>query len=70
MGLGALPQASPLKPSTATGGIRTLNLRFTKPLLCQLSYGGDAKEPRSAQSPTQLAFASGHFGEFSGGIGS
>jgi len=25
---------------TATGGTRTRNLRFTKPLLCQLSYGG------------------------------
>ena len=25
----------------ATGGTRTLNLRFTKPLLCQLSYGGE-----------------------------
>ena len=24
----------------ATGGIRTHDLRFTKPLLCQLSYGG------------------------------
>ena len=25
---------------TATGRIRTGDLRFTKPLLCQLSYGG------------------------------
>ena len=26
---------------TATGRIRTDDLRFTKPLLCQLSYGGE-----------------------------
>ncbi len=25
----------------ATGRIRTVDLRFTKPLLCQLSYGGE-----------------------------
>ncbi len=29
-----------IAPATATGGTRTRNLRFTKPLLCQLSYGG------------------------------
>ncbi len=43
----------------ATGGTRTHNLRFTKPPLCQLSYGGDSKQPRSAQRPMQLAFDGG-----------
>jgi hypothetical protein len=34
------PLPGPSAKSTATEGTRTHNLRFTKPLLCQLSYGG------------------------------
>ena len=30
----------------ATEGIRTLDLTFTKRLLCQLSYGGDPDDKR------------------------
>ena len=63
---GVWPQAARLKPHAsgppkATGGTRTHNLRFTKPPLCQLSYGGGVKEPRSAQRPVQLAFAKSQF---------
>ena len=50
------PQASSLRPFTATGGTRTHNLRFTKPPLCQLSYGGIVRQRRSAQPPMQLSF--------------
>jgi hypothetical protein len=31
--------------SEATEGTRTLDLTFTKRLLCHLSYGGDLKKP-------------------------
>ena len=34
-------RVSATEQGKATGGTRTLNLRFTKPLLCQLSYGGE-----------------------------
>ena len=46
----------------ATGRTRTVDLRFTKPLLCQLSYGGDgrkyidAKCVRNATAPERICF--------------
>ena len=34
---------------TATERTRTVDLRFTKPLLCQLSYGGDQRKYSKAK---------------------
>ena len=37
--------------ATATGRIRTDDLRFTKPPLCRLSYGGGSVRGRSTSPP-------------------
>jgi hypothetical protein len=41
----------------ASGGTRTRNLRFTKPLLCQLSYAGEVKIDRISYPLSQRLLA-------------
>ena len=41
---GVAARAGAASGEKATGGTRTRNLRFTKPLLCQLSYGGKSRQ--------------------------
>ena len=46
-----LPENDSSRNRKASGGTRTHNLRFTKPLLCQLSYTGEMSRKSADSSP-------------------